>query len=152
MYERKIKNLAQLSINRNIDIDDIAKEINQQKKNDLITEKLNNESKLLQNNLDENEKDINNIEINDISNQLFCKDFYKNLSKFLERKKDSLKLLNILNNNKNIYTNNNTIPNKYKNPNEINNISDNKKNNNTNYSTSKSKSGSKNLGRKRKSK
>ena len=154
MYERKIKNLAQLSIIKGIDIDDIAKEINQEKNNSLIIEKFHDETKKIQTNFVENEKDINNIEINDISKQIFCKDFYKKLSKFLDKKKESLKILNILNNNKNNYNNN---MNKYKNQNQTQNeqyniIDNNKKINNISYNSNHSKSGSKNLGRKRKNK
>ena len=154
MYERKIKNLAQLSIIKGIDIDDIAKEINQEKNNNLIIEKFHDETKKIQTNFVENEKDINNIEINDISKQIFCKDFYKKLSKFLDKKKESLKILNILNNNKNNYNNN---MNKYKNQNQTQNeqyniIDNNKKINNISYNSNHSKSGSKNLRRKRKNK
>jgi hypothetical protein len=42
-------------------------------------------------------KDINEIEIDNISNQIYCKDFYNNLTQFLKRKKESLKINNIFN-------------------------------------------------------
>ena len=141
-YERQIQNLAQLSINNGIDIDDIAKEINQEKQNEKIRKGENlNKS-----------KDKNEIEINNISSQIFCKDFYNNLYQFLKRKKESLKIINLFNvpNNKNIYGTNN-VNNKYKNQNEQNISYDNKKN--TVYIPTESKSsGSKYIGKKRKSK
>ena len=156
--ERKIKNLAQLSINKGIDIEDIAKEIKQEKKNDIIFDEFWNKMNLNKNNTKEKEKDINFIEIKDISNQIFSKDYYRNLLKFMQRKKDVLKISNLLNNTNKIINsnNNNVIQNKYKNPNEQNYIYDNKTNNNNNnnfnisYSTEKPKSSSKSLGRKRK--
>ena len=148
-YERKIKNLAQLSINKGINIEEIAKDINQEKKNELILEKSINEYKFKQNN--GKEKDINIIELQEISNQIFCKDFYRNLMKFMQRKKDALKITNLLNNaNKINHSNNNIIQNKYnKNQFESNNINDNKINNNNQLNES-GKSASKSLGRKRK--
>ena len=139
--ERKIQNLAQLSINKGIDIDDIIKEINQEKKNEKLREKIKN-------NINEKEKDIKEIEINSISNQIFCKDYYNNLSQYLKRKKESLKISNIFN-NKNINTN--SVNNKYKNQIEQNNIYDTKKNN-IYYPTDNTKSNSKYTGKKRKNK
>jgi hypothetical protein len=95
----------------------------------------------------EKEKDINSIEIKDIANQIFCKDFYRNLLKFMQRKKDALKITNLLNNsNKIIHSNNNMIQNKF-NKYQGEQIFDN--NNNTNVNES-GKSTSKSLGRKRK--
>ena len=144
LYDKKIENLAQLSINKGIDIDDIAKEINQEKENEKLKEKIkNNYDK------DKDKKDLNEIEINNISNQIFCKDFYNNLCQYLKRKKESLKIINIVNNNKTNYGNN-TTNNKYKNFQEQNNIYDsNRKNNIYNNSSSKSM---KCLGKKRKNK
>lgn len=113
-YERKIKNLAQLAIIKGIDIQDIAKEINQEKKNELLMKKPINE--LNEINYKEKEQNINTIEINEIANQILCKDFYRNLSKFMQRKKDSLKITNLFNNaNKIIHNNSNIIQNKFKN-------------------------------------
>ena len=147
-YERKIKNLAQLSINKGINIEEIAKDINQEKKNELILEKSFNEFQSKQK--DGKEKDINLLEAQEISNQIFCKDFYRNLLKFMQRKKDALKITNLVNNaNKINHSNNNIIQNKYnKNQFEANNINDNKINN-TQLNES-GKSASKSLGRKRK--
>ena len=148
-YERKIKNLAQLAIIKGIDIQDIAKEINQEKKNELLMKKPINE--LNEINYKEKEQDINTIEINEIANQILCKDFYRNLSKFMQRKKDSLKITNLFNNaNKIIHNNSNIIQNKFKNQFEQNYIYDNKINTNNNNSAEKGKSSSKSLGRKRK--
>ena len=62
--KEKFKILAQLSINKSIDIDDIIKEINQEKKNEKLREKIKN-------NINEKEKDIKEIEINSIFNQIF---------------------------------------------------------------------------------
>ena len=150
-YERQIKNLAQLAINKGIDIEDLAKEINQEKKNDLLFEQSFNEINLNKNEPKEKEKDIDLIEMKNISNQIFCKDLYGNLLKFMQRKKDALKISNLMNNtNKIIQANNNLNQNKYKI--EQNNIYDNKITNN-NISSSlndHNKSGSKSLGRKRK--
>ena len=147
IIERKIKNLAQLSINKGINIEEIAKDLNQEKKNDQILDKSFNDNKLNQYNKDK-ERDINLIEMKDISNQIFCKDFYRNLLKFMQRKKDALKISNLMNNsNKIIHTNNNIQQNKYnKYQMEQNNIYD---NNNSNLNES-GKSASKTLGRKRK--
>ena len=152
-YERKIKNLAQLSINKGIDIEDLAKEINQQKKNDILFEETLKEIDVNKNNIQDKEKDINLIEINNISNQIFCKDYYRNLLKYMQRKKEALKIANLLNNtNKIIHsTNNNVIQNKYKNQMEQNYIYDPKANNiNSDISKEHNKSSSKSLGRKRK--
>ena len=152
-YERKIKNLAQLSINKGIDIEDLAKEINQEKKNDILFEETLKEIDVNKNNIQDKEKDINLIEINNISNQIFCKDFYRNLLKYMQRKKEALKIANLLNNtNKIIHsTNNNVIQNKYKNQMEQNYIYDPKANNiNNDISKEHNKSSSKSLGRKRK--
>ena len=152
-YERKIKNLAQLSINKGIDIEDLAKEINQQKKNDILFEETLKEIDVNKNNIQDKEKDINLIEINNISNQIFCKDYYRNLLKYMQRKKEALKIANLLNNtNKIIHsTNNNVIQNKYKNQMEQNYIYDPKANNiNNDISKEHNKSSSKSLGRKRK--
>ena len=151
-YERKIKNLAQLSINKGIDIEDLAKEINQEKKNDLLFEQSFNDINLNKNEIKEKEKDIDLIEMKNISDQFFCKDLYGNLLKFMQRKKDALKISNLMNStNKMIQANNNNlIQNKYKF--EQNNIYDAKMNNN-NISSSfneHNKSSSKSLGRKRK--
>ena len=76
-------------------------------------------------------KDIKEIEIKKISNQIFCKDFYNNLSQYLKRKKELLKISHLFNNSniKNNYGNTNN--NKYKSQIEQNNIYDSKKN--TNY-------------------
>ena len=152
-YERKIKNLAQLSINKGIDIEDLAKEINQQKKNDILFEETLKEIDVNKNNIQDKEKDINLIEINNISNQIFCKDYYRNLLKYMQRKKEALKIANLLNNtNKIIHsTNNNVIQNKYKNQMEQNYKYDPKANNiNSDISKEHNKSSSKSLGRKRK--
>ena len=152
-YERKIKNLAQLSINKGIDIEDLAKEINQQKKNDILFEETLKEIDVNKNSIQDKEKDINLIEINNISNQIFCKDYYRNLLKYMQRKKEALKIANLLNNtNKIIHsTNNNVIQNKYKNQMEQNYIYDPKANNiNNDISKEHNKSSSKSLGRKRK--
>ena len=152
-YERKIKNLAQLSINKGIDIEDLAKEINQEKKNDILFEETLKEIDVNKNNIQDKEKDINLIEINNISNQIFCKDYYRNLLKYMQRKKEALKIANLLNNtNKIIHsTNNNVIQNKYKNQMEQNYIYDPKANNmNNDISKEHNKSSSKSLGRKRK--
>ena len=151
-YERKIKNLAQLSINKGIDIEDLAKEINQEKKNDLLFEQSFNDINLNKNEIKEKEKDIDLIEIKNISNQIFNKDLYDNLLKFMQRKKDALKISNLMNStNKMIQANNNNlIQNKYKF--EQNNIYDTKMNNNNISSlfNEHNKSSSKSLGRKRK--
>ena len=151
IYERKIKNLAQLSIDKGINIEEIAKELNQEKKNAQIIEKSLNDIKQSQyNNIKETEKDINLIEMKDISSQIFCKDFYRNLLKFMQRKKDALKISNLLNNsNKIIHSNNNTniIQNKYNKYQIDQNIIYDKNNSNLNES---GKSASKSLGRKRK--
>ena len=152
-YERKIKNLAQLSINKGIDIEDLAKEINQEKKNDILFEETLKEIDVNKNSIQDKEKDINLIEINNISNQIFCKDYYRNLLKYMQRKKEALKIANLLNNtNKIIHsTNNNVIQNKYKNQMEQNYIYDQKANNiNNDISKEHNKSSSKSLGRKRK--
>ena len=152
-YERKIKNLAQLSINKGIDIEDLAKEINQEKKNDILFEETLKEIDVNKNSIQDKEKDINLIEINNISNQIFCKDYYRNLLKYMQRKKEALKIANLLNNtNKIIHsTNNNVIQNKYKNQMEQNYIYDPKANNiNSDISKEHNKSSSKSLGRKRK--
>ena len=152
-YERKIKNLAQLSINKGIDIEDLAKEINQEKKNDILFEETLKEIDVNKNSIQDKEKDINLIEINNISNQIFCKDYYRNLLKYMQRKKEALKIANLLNNtNKIIHsTNNNVIQNKYKNQMEQNYIYDPKANNiNNDISKEHNKSSSKSLGRKRK--
>ena len=152
-YERKIKNLAQLSINKGIDIEDLAKEINQEKKNDILFEETLKEIDVNKNSIQDEEKDINLIEINNISNQIFCKDYYRNLLKYMQRKKEALKIANLLNNtNKIIHsTNNNVIQNKYKNQMEQNYIYDPKANNiNNDISKEHNKSSSKSLGRKRK--
>ena len=150
IYERKVKNLAQLSINKGINIEEIAKDLNQEKKNDQILDKSFTDNKLNQNNnnIKDKEKDINLIEMKDISNQIFCKDFYRNLLKFMQRKKDALKISNLMNNsNKIMHTNNNIMQNKYnKYQMEQNNIYE---TNNTNINES-GKSASKTLGRKRK--
>ena len=151
-YERQIKNLAQLAINKGIDIEDLAKEINQEKKNDLLFEQSFNEINLNKNEPKEKEKDIDLIEMKNISNQIFCKDLYGNLLKFMQRKKDALKISNLMNNTNKIIqaNNNNLIQNKYKF--EQNNMYDAKMNNN-NISSSfneHNKSSSKSLGRKRK--
>ena len=147
IYERKIKNLAQLSINKGINIEEIAQELNQEKKNELILDESLYNDKMNQNNKEkEKEKDINAIEIKDIANQIFCKDFYRNLLKFMQRKKDDLKITNLLNNsNKIIHSNNNMMQNKY-NKYQGEQIFD---NNNTNINET-GKSTSKSLGRKRK--
>ena len=146
-YERDIQNLAQLSINKGIDIDDVAKEINQEKKNEKLNAKIKN------NNNEGKKQDINEIEINNISNQIFCKDFYNNLSQYLKRKKEILKINHLFNNNSNNKNNygNTNINNKYKNQIEQNNIYDSKKN--TIYiPNDSSKSNSKFTGKKRKNK
>ena len=140
-YERKIQNLAQLSINKGIDIDDIVKEINQEKSNEKLREKIKK-------NNNEKEKDINKIEMQNIANQIYCKDFYNNLSQYLKRKKESLKILNVLNNNK--YNCGNNVNTKYKNQTEQN-IYDSKKNN-VYIQSESSKSNSKYTGKKRKNK
>ena len=144
-YERKIQNLAQLSINKGIDIDDICKEINQEKKNEKLKEKIKNANI----NMKEKEKEKNpkEIEIKNISNQIFCKDFNNNINLYLKRKKESLKINHLFNTNiKNNYGNSN-ISNKYKA--EQNNIYDSKKN--SIYIPSElSKANSKYLGKKRK--
>ena len=150
-YERKIKNLAQLSINKGIDIEDLAKEINQEKKNDLLFEQSFNDINLNKNEIKEKEKDIDLIEIKNISNQIFNKDLYDNLLKFMQRKKDALKISNLMNSTNKIIqaNNNNLIQNKYKF--EQNNIYDPKMNNNISSSFNEhNKSSSKSLGRKRK--
>ena len=156
-FERKIKNLAQLSINKGIDIEDLAKEISQEKKNDLLYEETLKSIDVNKNNIKEKEKDINSIEIENISNQIFCKDFYRNLSKFMQRKKDALKITNLLNNTNKVMhsnNNNNVIQNKFKNQIEQNYINEPKMNmnniNNNNVANEHNKSSSKSLGRKRK--
>ncbi len=92
IYERQIQNLAQLAINKGIDVDDIVKEIHQEEKNEKIKEKIKEG-----NNINDKKKDINEIEIDNISNQIYCKDFYNNLTQFLKRKKEALKINNIFN-------------------------------------------------------
>ena len=92
IYERQIQNLAQLAINKGIDVDDVVKEIHQEQKNEKLKEKIKEG-----NNINEQKKDINEIEIDNISNQIYCKDFYNNLTQFLKRKKESLKINNIFN-------------------------------------------------------
>ena len=92
IYERQIQNLAQLAINKGIDVDDVVKEIHQEQKNEKLKEKIKEG-----NNINEKKKDINEIEIDNISNQIYCKDFYNNLTQFLKRKKESLKINNIFN-------------------------------------------------------
>ena len=139
-YERKIQNLAQLSIDKGLDIDDIVKEINQEKKNEKIKEKVRMPNK--------NENNIKEIEIENISSQIFCEDFHNNLYQYLKRKKESLKISNLFNNN-NSKNNYNTNNNKYKI--EQNNSYDSKKN--TVYiPVESSKTNVKTLGKKRKSK
>ena len=131
----------------------MAKEINQEKKNDILFEETLKEIDVNKNNIQDKEKDINLIEINNISNQIFCKDYYRNLLKYMQRKKEALKIANLLNNtNKIIHsTNNNVIQNKYKNQMEQNYIYDPKANNiNNDISKEHNKSSSKSLGRKRK--
>ena len=92
IYERQIQNLAQLAINKGIGVDDVVKEIHQEQKNEKLKEKIKEG-----NNINEKKKDINEIEIDNISNQIYCKDFYNNLTQFLKRKKESLKINNIFN-------------------------------------------------------
>ena len=92
IYERQIQNLAQLAINKGIDVDDVVKEIHQEQKNEKLKEKIKEG-----NIINEKKKDINEIEIDNISNQIYCKDFYNNLTQFLKRKKESLKINNIFN-------------------------------------------------------
>jgi hypothetical protein len=92
IYERQIQNLAQLAINKGIDVDDVVKEIHQEEKNEKLKEKIKEG-----NNINEKKRDINEIEIDNISNQIYCKDFYNNLNQFLKRKKESLKINNIFN-------------------------------------------------------
>ena len=147
IYERKIQNLAQLSINKGIDIDDIAKEINQEKKNEKLIEKINNS-----NYDDKLGKNIKEIEVKNISSQIFNKEFYNNLSLYLKRKKELLKINNLFNNGniKNNYGNSNTS-NKYKNQTEQN-ISYDSKKNNTYIPTKSDKKNLKCLGKKRKNK
>ena len=90
IYERKIQNLAQLAINKGIDVDDVVKEIHQEEKNEKLKEKIKEG-----NNINEKKGDINEIEIENIANQIYCKDFYNNLTQYLKRKKESLKINNI---------------------------------------------------------
>ena len=92
LYERQIQNLAQLAINKGIDVDDVVKEIHQEEKNEKLKEKIKEG-----NNINEKKRDINDIEIDNISNQIYCKDFYNNLTQFLKRKKEALKINNIFN-------------------------------------------------------
>ena len=92
LYERQIQNLAQLAINKGIDVDDVVKEIHQEQKNEKLKEKIKEG-----NNINEKKRDINDIEIDNISNQIYCKDFYNNLTQFLKRKKEALKINNIFN-------------------------------------------------------
>ena len=92
IYERQIQNLAQLAINKGIDVDDVVKEIHQEEKNEKLKEKIKEG-----NNINEKKRDINDIEIDNISNQIYCKDFYNNLTQFLKRKKEALKINNIFN-------------------------------------------------------
>ena len=92
IYERQIQNLAQLAIDKGIDVDDVVKEIHQEEKNEKLKEKIKEG-----NNINEKKRDINDIEIDNISNQIYCKDFYNNLTQFLKRKKESLKINNIFN-------------------------------------------------------
>ena len=92
LYERQIQNLAQLAINKGIDVDDVVKEIHQEEKNEKLKEKIKEG-----NNINEKKRDINEIEIDNISNQIYCKDFYNNLTQFLKRKKEALKINNIFN-------------------------------------------------------
>jgi hypothetical protein len=40
IYERQIQNLAQLAINKGIDVDDVVKEIHQEQKNEKLKEKI----------------------------------------------------------------------------------------------------------------
>ena len=147
-YERKIQNLAQLSINKGVDIDDIIKEINQEKKNEKLIEKIKISIENEKEKEKGKEKNIKELEIKKITNQIFCEDFYNNLNLYLKRKKESLKINHLFNNNKNNYGNNN-INNKYKT--EQNNIYDSKKNN-IYIPTETTKSNSKYIGKKRKSK
>ena len=92
LYERQIQNLAQLAINKGIDVDDVVKEIHQEEKNEKLKEKIKEG-----NNINEKKRDINDIEIDNISNQIYYKDFYNNLTQFLKRKKEALKINNIFN-------------------------------------------------------
>ena len=92
IYERQIQNLAQLAINKGIDVDDVVKEIHQEEKNEKLKEKIKEG-----NNINDKKRDINEIEIDNISNQIYCKDFYNNLTQFLKRKKEALKINNIFN-------------------------------------------------------
>ena len=147
-YERKIQNLAQLSINKGVDIDDVIKEINQEKKNEKLKEKIKNNIEKETEKEKEKEKNIKELEIKKITNQIFYEDFYNNLNLYLKRKKESLKINHLFNNNKNNYGNNN-INNKYKM--EQNNIYDSKKNS-IYMPTDTPKSNSKYIGKKRKSK
>ena len=140
-YERKVQNLAQLSINKGIDIDDIVKEINQEKKNEKIIE---NVTKC---NDDEDKKNIKEIEIENISNQIFCEDFYNNLFQYLKRKKEYFKINHLFNSSKNNYSSNS---NKYKM--EQNNNYESKKNTIYIPNDSAKTNNLKTLGKKRKSK
>ena len=92
LYERKIQNLAQLAINKGIDVDDVVEEIHQEEKNEKLKEKI-----IEGNNINEKKRDINEIEIDNISKQIYCKDFYNNLTQYLKRKKESLKINSMFN-------------------------------------------------------
>ena len=110
-YERKIANLAQLAMNKGIDIEELTKDIKQEKKNDKLIEKYSDNNIFTS----EKKKDKKEIEINNITDQIFCKDFYTNLFQYFNRKKESLNLNNF----------NPIYGNKFKNQVETNNINNN---------------------------
>ena len=132
----------------NFDIQLLNKIIGDYLKHKFIKEKKNEKIKEKVGKPNKNENNIKEIEIENISSQIFCEDFHNNLYQYLKRKKESLKISNLFNNN-NSKNNYNTNNNKYKI--EQSNSYDSKKN--TVYIPAESsKTNVKTLGKKRKSK
>ena len=90
-YERKIDNLAQLSITKGIDINETIKDINQENKNEVMINKKLKELKEDEKE-DKNKKDI---EIKNLAKEVYDNDFYENLINFLNHKKEELQIKNI---------------------------------------------------------
>ena len=146
-YERQIDNLAQLSINKGIDINETIQDIYQENKNEKIIDKKLKELK----EDDKKEKNKKEIEIKNLSKEVYDKDFYENLKTFLDHKREELQI-------NNIYFDNNTqnIANYPKNIVQIENYNSNDKKNthvkNTQKKINKNQVGDKNmqyLGKKR---
>ena len=114
LYDKKIENLAQLSINKGIDIDDIAKEINQEKENEKLTIIINSLKSNINdfNLLSKTEANKQKNEIEKLKEEL--KSLYKKISEKEEQNTTLTNALNQANNGINqseieIETRNNTI-------------------------------------------